>query len=733
MEPEPEAELPLFGQPLHRLQRRRDPRGVPVAIAHVARTIHSRLGLPGASVDALPAARGSSDPSLVRLQMQLEARDDADLELFSVAQLFLVLDVWLGMLPSAVVAGALVEEYLAVWQRHDDASAAVLAARTLSAERRALLDVMLGVLSQICECAQRSDVGVGSSSQSRDAEFIAQMAPSVVGPASLVGSAEAPRLVALWLASSAELGDGDGGGGGDDDDEDEDEDYVTERFAVYLNFFIDPHSASGPVYCGRVPVTQGVTQLGSAWAKAQGWTQPSLLGAKQYQLLANLESGFITLKVLAEEPPTRYKGARWSRAVVLARDMVQELQSGDSLSFPGGRFIFEVEQTKGAGLLPAAAAGEMEKTGQALQEEEDALAAYMPPAAAAVGPGSLPRASFGARSRLGQGRGGDGGGAGGGGGSEQRVDQVLQTLRTDILKQFEDSNGAGGSGGGGGGRFSTAATASAVAARSSAVAGQSMGDEDEREDQQRQQQQLLQQQLLQAELERVRAELAEERQRREDAERRLRSSGSGGSAGRSNSDGASERASAREVADLQVALAATKARQEADGQQLFEVQQLLKQKDREVTEAKKQMMAEKQRLWAESDLRRKLHNDLQEIKGNIRVLARIRPIDSYSPKRRANAEINCRVVDSDSLVDNHIAIYNGSRKAQQSFEFDACFSNGATNADVFDEVSAAITSVLDGYNVSMMAYGQTGSGKTHTMHGTVRSWLSQLSLRSMLR
>ena len=36
---------------------------------------------------------------------------------------------------------------------------------------------------------------------------------------------------------------------------------------------------------------------------------------------------------------------------------------------------------------------------------------------------------------------------------------------------------------------------------------------------------------------------------------------------------------------------------------------------------------------------------------------------------------------------------------------------------------AAITSVLDGYNVSMMAYGQTGSGKTHTMHGTVR-WLS---------
>jgi hypothetical protein len=126
---------------------------------------------------------------------------------------------------------------------------------------------------------------------------------------------------------------------------------------------------------------------------------------------------------------------------------------------------------------------------------------------------------------------------------------------------------------------------------------------------------------------------------------------------------------------------------------------------------------------------------------------------------RSNAQVNCRVVESDSLVNNQIVIYNGSRKAEQSFElllhtlyictlyicinvnlhvefacvksvcmlyvtctarsrFDACFSNDATNADVFDEVSAAITSVLDGYNVSMLAYGQTGSGKTHTMHGT---------------
>lgn len=36
---------------------------------------------------------------------------------------------------------------------------------------------------------------------------------------------------------------------------------------------------------------------------------------------------------------------------------------------------------------------------------------------------------------------------------------------------------------------------------------------------------------------------------------------------------------------------------------------------------------------------------------------------------------------------------------------------------LYDEVSALVTSVLDGFNVAIMAYGQTGSGKTFTMEG----------------
>ena len=41
----------------------------------------------------------------------------------------------------------------------------------------------------------------------------------------------------------------------------------------------------------------------------------------------------------------------------------------------------------------------------------------------------------------------------------------------------------------------------------------------------------------------------------------------------------------------------------------------------------------------------------------------------------------------------------------------------AVRIHTYTQVSALVTSVLDGYNVCIMAYGQTGSGKTFTMEG----------------
>ena len=54
----------------------------------------------------------------------------------------------------------------------------------------------------------------------------------------------------------------------------------------------------------------------------------------------------------------------------------------------------------------------------------------------------------------------------------------------------------------------------------------------------------------------------------------------------------------------------------------------------------------------------------------------------------------------------------------KTYELDHIFPPSSTQEDVFAEINHLISSVLDGYNVTVLAYGQTGSGKTHTMDGS---------------
>ncbi|KAL9071605.1 MAG: hypothetical protein Q9157_005413 [Trypethelium eluteriae] len=124
-----------------------------------------------------------------------------------------------------------------------------------------------------------------------------------------------------------------------------------------------------------------------------------------------------------------------------------------------------------------------------------------------------------------------------------------------------------------------------------------------------------------------------------------------------------------------------------------------------------------EKLRVEETLRRKLHNQVQELKGNIRVFCRVRPtLDDTE----AEAKMTFPDAESDG---REVQVQGPEQKsalgkittATNSFAFDKVFDPTSTNATVFEEISQLVQSALDGYNVCIFCYGQTGSGKTFTM------------------
>ncbi|VAH90067.1 unnamed protein product [Triticum turgidum subsp. durum] len=107
---------------------------------------------------------------------------------------------------------------------------------------------------------------------------------------------------------------------------------------------------------------------------------------------------------------------------------------------------------------------------------------------------------------------------------------------------------------------------------------------------------------------------------------------------------------------------------------------------------------------------RKLYNQVQDLKGSIRVYCRIRP---FLPGQVSSSTVGC-------IDDGNITIITPSKSGKdgrKSFSFNKVFGPSSTQDEVFLDTQPLIRSVLDGYNVCIFAYGQTGSGKTFTMSG----------------
>ncbi|CAE5956948.1 unnamed protein product [Arabidopsis arenosa] len=108
---------------------------------------------------------------------------------------------------------------------------------------------------------------------------------------------------------------------------------------------------------------------------------------------------------------------------------------------------------------------------------------------------------------------------------------------------------------------------------------------------------------------------------------------------------------------------------------------------------------------------RKLYNQVQDLKGSIRVYCRVRP---FLPGQKSV------LTTVDHLEESTITIATPSKygkEGQKSFTFNKVFGPSASQEAVFADTQPLIRSVLDGYNVCIFAYGQTGSGKTFTMMG----------------
>ncbi|XP_045888274.1 kinesin-like protein KIFC3 isoform X2 [Micropterus dolomieu] len=113
----------------------------------------------------------------------------------------------------------------------------------------------------------------------------------------------------------------------------------------------------------------------------------------------------------------------------------------------------------------------------------------------------------------------------------------------------------------------------------------------------------------------------------------------------------------------------------------------------------------------EMNLRKKCHNELVRLKGNIRVFCRVRPV-SQEEQDSADARVMLSFDSDDDAV-----LYLSNKGKSMTFELDRVFPPHATQEEVFQEVQSLVTSCIDGFNVCIFAYGQTGSGKTYTMEG----------------
>ncbi|ESU35219.1 Kinesin motor domain protein [Giardia duodenalis] len=127
-------------------------------------------------------------------------------------------------------------------------------------------------------------------------------------------------------------------------------------------------------------------------------------------------------------------------------------------------------------------------------------------------------------------------------------------------------------------------------------------------------------------------------------------------------------------------------------------------------------------MVVENKQRKTLHNTLEEMKGSIRVIVRMRPMLQHEKEELKTSKFrsfnyrNAFIFKDEHTLQLKLP-YGVASQENYSFDFYKILDETKTQEDVFHDMSHLLKSVIDGYNVCVLAYGCTGSGKTFTLIG----------------
>ena len=98
---------------------------------------------------------------------------------------------------------------------------------------------------------------------------------------------------------------------------------------------------------------------------------------------------------------------------------------------------------------------------------------------------------------------------------------------------------------------------------------------------------------------------------------------------------------------------------------------------------------------------------IQELKGNIRVFCRIRPIKHKGTTSTKENVEGGPILHADDheihIVQGHESATGKSVSRSFTFSFDKVFGPDATQSQVFEEISQLVQSALDGYRICIFA------------------------------